>query len=370
MLGSSVRRLYLLRFVDAFAFSYAWLSLGLWAARTGGTAAFAQVTTAIYVSYPLAIWLLGPVTARFKAPKVARWSAVTSGAALSCAFIALHLDAGMVALLALIAVQSLAGSAAAELIKHSAARRDRQSGLPVIMVAYRAGLGLGGLSAGLILASSRTAAVLLVGIAAAWASTGALLVAAGEMDRTFTPKKRSHPGLWLKADPAGNLAVLSLSVSVAAGVAIAPGVVAEQADSLAAGTLTALIAAGALLGPKLRSMAEKHPKLYPILAVGAAAALAGLHGPAVALLTIPFAAVAFDIQIVRQETTLHNLYPDEPGAVAVPGVMWSLGVAAAAVPLSTLLDMFGATAIAAAAAALIFVTQMLPANCRPCQNTA
>jgi hypothetical protein len=338
----SPRRLYLLRFIDAFAFAFAWLSLGLWAARTGGAAAFAHVTVAIYLAYPAAIWLVGPAAARFGIRNVARTSAALSGLGLSGAFVALQLAAPAPLLLTLIAAQSLAGSAAAELVKHGAARQSAHAGLSAMMVAYRAGFGAGGLAAGLLLATSSTTAVLVVGLAAAWASSWALLAASHHLSGDFSPKSRSHPLEWLRSDPAGNLLVACLSVSVAAGVTIAPGIVAARTASTAlAGALAALVALGSLLGPHLSRLAERHPALYPMLAIAGAAALSSLHHPWLALLAMPAAAVAFDVHIVRQEIRMHQRYPDEPGAVAIPGVIWSLGVAAAALPQTILIDRSG-----------------------------
>jgi hypothetical protein len=351
MFERGARTLYLLRFVDSFAF--AWLSLGLWAARTGGSAAFAQVTVAIYLTYPAAVWLVGPTCARFGVRPVAGASAALSGVALSGAFIALHLGAPTPLLLGLIATQSLTGSAATELVKHGAARQHAHAGLAGMMIAYRGGFGAGGLTAGIVLTASSTTAVLAGGLASAWISSGALLVAARHLRDDFSPKSRSRPLEWLRADPSGNLLAGVLAVTVAAGVSVAPGIVAAGTSTAFAGVLTALVSLGALLGPRLGRLGARRPALYPALAIGGAAALASLDRPWLALLLIPAAAVALDVHMVRQETRLHQRYPDEPGAVAVPGVLWSLGVGATAIPLTALVETFGAAAASFPATLLV-----------------
>lgn len=366
---ADTRKLVTFRFVDAFGFAFAWIAVGLWAARTGGAASFAAVTSTIYLAYPAAVLTVGPVVGRLGSRRTLTLSAAASGTFLTAAFIALRSGAPAGMLLTLVAAQSFAGSTASELVKHAVARQNVSGSLAKTQVAYRTGFGVGGLTAGLLLTSAADTAIAAAGVAAALLSTAALMAATENVPANYRPLPAGHIVTWLPGSLRGTLPLVALSVTVAPVVAVAPGVLAATHGPAAAGALAAAVAAGALAGPAARRACERRPNMYPAVAAVGALLIVGLADLRAALVTIPLAALTFDINAVRHEERIHALHPNEPGALALPGLIWSLGVGAAAVPAALAIGSYGAWAVAAAATAVVVTAHTAPRSAGSARNS-
>lgn len=336
------RRLTLLRFADAASFSFAWIAIGLWAARTGGSASFAAVTASVYLAYPAAVAATGPAVRRWGAKATLIASSLTSGILLSAAFLALASPGQRALLLSLVAAQSFAGTTASEIVKHSAARHQVEGALSRIMAAYRLGMGGGGLAAGWLAGHATDTTLIAAGIAAAAASTASLLASASSV-----PRSRTRPSGTLEALRNARkrhlIPHVALSLTLAPAIAIAPGVVAQNHGELSAGWLVAAVAAGATLGPHARRTFTRHPAWTAPVTIAAAAAAAGVAGRMpLALAIIPAAAAIYDSHTVEKEEEAHAEAPDEPGVLALPALIWSTGVGAASLPLEAAYTTIGA----------------------------
>lgn len=350
-------RLHLLRFVDSFAFSFAWIAVGLLAGRKDGTAGFAAVTAATYAPYTLAMLMVGPAARRFGARTTARTSAIASGALITAAMLASYGGAEggapLAVILALMSLQSLAGSTAVELMKYAAARQKMDSSLSRMLMAHRTGQGAGALLAGLLIQSGSALATLTVGAAAALVSSGALAAGAQSIPEGIEPQPLTGAARWMRKAMRGNGVLAAMTLTVGPTIAVSVGHVAEVGSEAMAGALGAALAVGALAGPGTLRYLERKPEMWAPASMLSGGLLLSLRHPAAALLAIPMSAVLLDAHVVSREKNIHRRIPEEPGALAVPGILWSLGVGGGSVPAAAAIQLHGPHAAAVVAATIL-----------------